>query len=406
MELVYFFRFIPILFFLHPFIKAYRRKNKIAMLVCGLYLGSSIGALFISEEYLIWHDFKTDTFFGFLLFAVANLPLLYLSLKIQPISNVEGIELDKVSKVFLTFLGVGAVYSVIYQIPYVLTSMSMSAYEVRNMEESVLPPSIFTTIAVGFPMFLFVYVFFFYLSIVKGWSLLLKSTMLLGAINFVLNVLTASGRDGFVFFILAFVFGYLLFENHLSEKEKSKIKSLAVLFIGVGVLIIGTITLDRFSRLSGISLNFVFQVGILNYLSMQVFTFNDMLKHHHVFEGGKDIFPFFYSLFMDLGVQERDVSMPYMWNFAGYVGSFYMSGGLIFMAIVLLVFVLIFNGLRLVSRSFYLYGFGILSFYLFFMTSGLFYFRMGNKGGNLFILLSILMMFLFRRKPVFRLKKQ
>jgi len=64
-------------------------------------------------------------------------------------------------------------------------------------------------------MFLFVYVFYFYVSIIKRWSPVISFLMLLGALSFIINVLTVSGRDGFVFFILAetdlfFLFLHLL----------------------------------------------------------------------------------------------------------------------------------------------------------------------------------------------------
>lgn len=402
MDFIYLYRLVPVLFFLHPFISAWKKKNKIAQLTCGLYLFSAIGSLFVSKEYLIWHDFKTDTFLGFFFYSLFNLPLLYISHYIKPFSNIDRIRLDFITKLFLLFFGIGAVFSFIYQLPFALKALSMSAYEVRTMEESLLPSSLFTTIAVGFPMFLFIYVFFFFVSVIKRWNKFITLTMFLGSVSFVINVLTVSGRDGFVFFIFAYIFSYYLFEIHLNKRVKQYFRSIA--FIGLTALIlIGTsITIDRFSRFDTDEVGAIFQIGVLNYFSMQPFTFNDVLKYHDNFSFGADNFPLFYSLFFEYIPKERNVSMPYMYNFSGYVGSFYKNGGYLYLSCLIFLFFLFFKKIKKMYSKFYLYQFSLLSFYFFFMTSGVFYFRMGNKGGNIFILLSLLMMFFLRYRLVIK----
>jgi len=401
MDILYLYRFIPIILFLHPYILAHNRKNKISKLICGLYLTSSIGSLFVSPYYLSWHDFENDTFFGFLYYGLFNLPFLYISLNIKPFYTLENIRFDIFTKLFMGILGAGAVYSVFYQLPYVIKAMSMSAYEVRTMGESLLPSSFFTTIAVGFPMFLFLYVFYFYLNLVKRWNKFLGALMLLGAFNFVINALTISGRDGLLFFILAFILGYLLFENYLTKKNKIYLRYIGSIIFIAGLVIITIFTLSRFSTAKEESVYYAFNTGILNYFSMQAFTFNDVLKFHESFSYGNDSFPLFFSWFSDLDNQKRNLSMPYMWNFSGYVGTFYKNGGYEFLSLLILIFYLIFRSVRKMHLNFYLYSFSILSFYFFFMTSGLFYFRLGNSGGNLFILFSLVMMLLFKKRIVF-----
>jgi oligosaccharide repeat unit polymerase len=398
MDILYLYRFIPLLLFAHPFHLALKNRNKVASFICALYFFSAVGSLFVSEEYLMWHDFETDTFMGFFLYSLFNLPLLYISLLVRPFNDLSRFNLDSFTKLFLLFIGLGAIYSLIYQLPYALQALSYSAYEVRHFEESLLPSSGFTTIAVGFPMFLFIYVFYFYLSIVKRWPLIIKILMLIGAVNFVVNVLTVSGRDGFVFFAFAFILGYFLFEPHFNKTTKSRIRIIALSFFVI-FLVLGTIiTLDRFSISRNEDANFAFQVGVLNYFSMQPFTYNDILLYHQDFSYGKGNFPLFYSWFFELKDTTRDVSMPYMYNFAGYVGSFHKNGGYVYFFIVASLFYLLFRSIRNAHRHYYFFSFSLLSLYFFFMTSGLFYFRLGNKGGNLFIFLSLILMLLFHKR--------
>lgn len=404
MDIYYLYRFIPIILFFHPYYLARRNRNRVATFICGLYLVSSIGSLFVSEKYLFWHDFKSDSLFGFFTYAIFNLPLLYASRAITPFDDLSEFRLNSITRFFIFFLGLGALYSFLYQFPFVLRAMSYRAIEVRAMDEAILPQSIFTTLAVGFPMFLFVYIFLFYLSIIKRWSIVAKLLMLLGAIDFILNVLTFSGRDGFVFFFLAFIFGYLLFQPHFTKRTKKLIVLIGLGILVLGIITITIITLDRFAQVGNNDVEFAFQVGVLNYFSMQPFAYNDLLKFHDSFSYGKGNFPLFYSWFFEMENTRRDISMPYMYNFKGYVGSFYQNGGFGYSLIIIFLLYLFFKKLRTIHKYHFLYRFSLLSFYLFFMSSGLFYFRLGNKGGNLFILMSVIMMYLFKYMNKNRIK--
>lgn len=399
MDYTFLYRFIPFIFFLHPFGLARKSRNYIAVMVCGLYLFSSIGSLFVSDKYLLWHDFNNDTFLGFFSYTFFNLPLLYASLAIRPFGDLREFRLDNFTRFFLFFFGLGALYSFVYQFPFVIEALSMSAIEVRGFDEALLPQSIFTTVAVGFPMFLFVYVFFFYLSIVKRWSIMVRFTMFLGSINFILNVLTFSGRDGFVFFFIAFIFGYLLFEPHLTTRAKRSIRLIGLVMLIVSASGIAFITLERFSDGGKDGIEFAFQVGVLNYFSMQPFAYNDLyndlIRFDDNFSYGRGNFPLFYSWFFETEESERDLSMAYLYNFKGYVGSFYQNGGFGYLTGIISLLYLLFRKMRSMYKYHYLYSFFFLSLYLFFMSSGLFYFRMGNRGGNLFILFSLVIMALF-----------
>lgn len=379
-----------------------KRNNKIALVICGLYLASSVGSLFVSSKYLVWHDFQSDTFCGFLFYGIFNLPLLYVSLYLKPIKDIHTIKFDFFTKNFVIFLVIGALYSVTYQLPYALDALSQSAHIVRTMDESILPNSILTTIAVGFSAFFNIYLFYFFVGLINKWNKFITFSMLLGALSFVVNVLTVSGRDGVVLFSLSFILSYFLFEDSISDKLKKRIKILSVL---LGVLFISffiVISLDRFLRIGNADYFAVFQMGGLNYFSMQPFTFNDVLKYHDTFTYGKGSFPLFYSWFFDYEESVRDVSMAYKYNFAGYVGTFYKNGGYIATILIVGIFYMIFKEIKTIYRKYYISQFSIISLYFFFMTSGLFYFRLGNRGGNLFILLSIIIFLFFRRKIVLK----
>jgi hypothetical protein len=224
--------------------------------------------------------------------------------------------------------------------------------------------------------------------------------MFLGSISFVLNTLSVSGRDGIVLYILSFIFSYLLFENYLSQGLKKRILKTSIIILLIFGIFFAIITLERFTYAKNADLNFALQVGVLNYFSMQPFTFNDVIKYQDTFSYGRGSFPLFYSWFFDFQETERDVSMAYKYNFAGYVGSFYKNGGFLALTIIISIFYLLFTRIKYMHRKYYIYQFSLSSLYCLYITSGLFYFRLGNKGGNLFILLSIIMLFIFKRKIV------
>ena len=391
-------QFIPLLVFLYPFSKSLKERNHIALVVTGLYLISSISSLFMDESLLPWHNFNTDSPFVFLLYSFLLLPFLLLTMKIKPIYDFEVLPSGSIFNVLIIVMFMGALFSLIYIFPYALVSISMDAVEVRT-SGTLLPSSYLTTIAVGFPTFYYLYVFLFYTCLVQKRSKIVTFGMLLGLLAFVVNVLTVSGRDGVFLAGIAFLIGFLLFKPLLTEKQIGIIKKIFIVSVILALLLILRITTERFG--SGDQFNLqVFKKGILSYLGMQPYIFSDWIKYNDVFYYGNRGF----ALFVDiLGLQSEISSNDehYTWNFGTFLANFYAVSGFASLIVLSLFFWSYFKlQLNKINKLNIIATFFLLGFYFHFIISGMFYFRMGTSGGNLFMILSIVGVFLFRKKLI------
>lgn len=380
----YFLRIIPLIAFLIILSIAFKRKNKIAMAIIAIYVVSSFSSLFINENDLWFHNFRSDNILAFTLYTIIHSFFLSLTLYIKPFSSYEQLPKGIIYNWMLVSLSIGALFSIIYLLPYALTTLARSAYEVRTTlsEEYVLPKSFLTTIAVGFPSFYYVYSFLFFVALIKR-NVLNMVLSAFGVLAFVVNVLTVSGRDGVLLAGYSMLLGYFFFEPIIQPSLKKTIKKYFFIVLILGLIPIFKITVDRFSQTGELSFN-AFKKGIINYLGMQPFIFSDWLKDNKLFHGGVNNFSFF--------VKGESVKYyePYTWNFGTYLTSFYAINGYISLILVSLIFYLIFKYfLKEKNRYSIISLFFFYSFFLHYMISGVFYFRLGTPNGNIFMLLSI-----------------
>ncbi|MHA6697198.1 hypothetical protein [Chryseobacterium sp. A321] len=395
---------IPFLVFLYIFNLAYRRNNKISMTIVGLYLTSAFCSFFMDVEVMPSHDFEQDSVLYFILYTLLLVPFLLLTLHIKPFVSVQQLPKGKLFNAIIVILSFGAIFSIIYLTPYAIQSLSVPAYEVRQSitESSVLPPNLLTTIAVGFPTFYFVYAFIFYVSLIQKKSLIIQSSMLIGVLSFIVNVFTVAGRDGVLFCGLALIIGYFLFEPLIHQKTQKMMKRLFILGSVLCLLIIVSITGERFSDSNAAGFNLrAFKVGIVSYLGMQPYIFSDWLQYNDFFNSG---YSHFRLIVENFGVVEpvnpRAFREPYTWMFGTFLTAFYAISGFTSLFIVSFIFWAYFKvNLKLIIRK-KMQPLGIyffLSLFFHFIISGLFYFRLGNSGGNLFILMSIFAAFYFKK---------
>ncbi|GGK60691.1 MULTISPECIES: hypothetical protein [Flavobacteriaceae] len=180
------------------------------------------------------------------------------------------------------------------------------------------------------------------------------------------------------------------FEPLLSLQLKKKIKKYFIFILMLGIIPIIKITIDRFSQTGGLTF-LAFKKGIINYLGMQPFIFSDWLKDNTMFHGGANNF----SLFVNgKGVEYYE---PYTWNFGSYLTSFYAINGYLSLICLSLLFYVMF---RYFIKKTYKYSvislFFFYGFFLHFMISGIFYFRLGTPGGNLFMVISLILILFFK----------
>ena len=395
----YLLRLIPLVVFYLLFREAKKKSKRISIAIISLYLICSICSFFITSDD-INHDFSTDNLLYFLIYTLIHALFLKLTFYIDPYININQLPTGKIYNWMQSVLIIGSLYSLIYLLPYAINTMSISALEIRTDMQIeglvVLPISILTTIAVGFPTFYYIYCFMFFTAIVKKQKLIAYLS-LLGLISFVVNVLTVSGRDGFFLSAMALIISYFMFEKIISSTQKRNLKNLFRAFIPFAMIVVIIITVDRFSSTNTLNL-LSLKKGVVNYLGMQPFIFSDNLKDiNPVFNYGANSFPLFTS------AKEVVDKTFYSGQFGTYLTSFYKVSGFSSLILLTLIFYLLFK-LTLKKREkfssismFFIYG-----LFCHFMMSGVFYFRMGNSGGNLYILMSIFIFIFLRNQHKFK----
>lgn len=396
----YLIRFIPLLAFLYPFVKSIKRKNAIAIIITGLFVLSAVSSLFMNSETLKDHNFESDSGWVFLLYSLLLLPFLLASLEIRPITNIHVLPRGVAVDILIACMCCGAVYSIIYLLPYAVTGLAMKATDVR-IGESRLPKSISTTIAVGFPTFYYIYIFFFFTTMVQRRSKIVVGSMLLGFLAFIVNVFTISGRDGVFLGGIGLLLGFYLFKPLLASKQRKLFRMIFMAIAVIGLLLVMQITSVRFNSGGGINAS-TFKDGILSYFGMQPFVFSDWIKNFSYFDYGKSHFELFLNLFgTPVRDNGRELYGSYMWKFGTFLTAFYQVAGYISLFGLSFLFWLYFKlGMKKSFRLGTLSLFFFLSFYFTLIVSGLFYFRLGNEGGNLFILLSVMAVFLLKKRRI------
>lgn len=284
-------------------------------------------------------------------------------------------------------------FSFIYLAPFAISSLIKGAEVVRTQtiyEEGVLPSSPLTTIAVGVAHFYGVFILLWFYSKVFNFGKFYSTSMLFGALCGLLWGLVYSARDILIWIPITFIFGYWLFKNHLSERERSKFISRMKTFPLFLIAIFGVFTFQRFSDShSGVG------GSIIEYFGVQPYVFLEMVTSHEYFYGLSLRFPFFAEIF---GVYEPiKRTVPYEWQFGTLLVDFYSIagwGGYFITIIIFLAFGYI-SGKS--SCKSYLYPMASIFMMLYFitLTQGLFYFRLGSAAGNQFILISLLAALIF-----------
>ncbi|MDB4391169.1 oligosaccharide repeat unit polymerase [Akkermansiaceae bacterium] len=394
-------RLLPLVVFGFLFYRALKKKNKLASTIIGLYFLTSICSLLMSEKLLRYHDFETDSFGSFLIYTAIHGSFLSLTFLVKPFKRLRELPDGGVYNYMVMFFLFGAIYSTLYLTPYAINSLAGSALELRTEmqteELKVLPSTIFTTIAVGFPYFYYVYIFIFFNALLKG-ETKVAFLSLLGPLAYIMNVFTVAGRDGVLFITFGFLLIYFQFENLIKRDLKKIFKRYFLVGVFLFSIPIISISNERFSKTGKFDMT-TFNKGIIFYLGTQPFVFSDYLKDPDpVFNYGVNIFPLFTN-------KERvEARKEYSGIFASSLSSFYMISGYASVFGMGLIFYATFK--QILGRTYTFSGISLIFCYgLFFhfMISGVFYFRMGNKGGNLFLILSLLIAIFLRKRKLGRL---
>ncbi len=374
------------------------KGNRLAQLTIGLYLLSASLVGFIDPE--VWYPFLDPGSFRpeyFALYAIFITVFLFPSYSLRPLRRTTDVTSHPVFGPLMTAMAMCAWFSLLYQLPYALTGLSIGAADLRlqmNTEgRSLLPDSMFTTLAVGISSFYMFYIAFFLISVAQKRHFFLKLSLLVGVISYLVSGLTFTTRDVFVFVLFGFLFNYFLLNYTFSSQQKRSIRTALITFGVICIVSIIGFTLQRFVNDSRSE----FLYGTVGYIAQQPYVFAATIDGLHELYFGDLRFPVFKTIATFQEVQPPLRIQTFERMFGTFVRDLYAEGGWLFLTIFCFAFTSFF--LSEFTRSERLSGFRLLIcqlFYFQFISTGVFYFVLGSRPGNLYTIVLIAAYFFFR----------
>lgn len=309
--------------------------------------------------------------------------------------------------IFMLFMGL---FSFFFFLPFVKNALLGDIGENRHQmaagELIFVPSGIFNTIAsIGGALYPIMLLFFFYhVTYIKGKNIL-KIGMLLASTSYIVNVLAYVGRDGLVFWISFYIFWFLFFKSSFTKKTKRWLLA-PLVFLGlIGGLIFAAISVARAELESESSI-----IGAIRYMGESPCNFNYYYKRDFPKANGFLCFPLFRSPIetiqgsdkaepseirrVILGKSGVDIGL-----FATYIGSWFVDFGLIITILLVVFLSIVFNQICRKMKGNIQFN-QLIIFCLIFQVvyHGIFYFKLLNKGGNLYILTCIALYFFLMPK--------
>lgn len=291
-------------------------------------------------------------------------------------------------------------FSIIYYSGTVSNIFSMNLNDARTElyhgTEFVEAGLVNTVASVSASLYVFVLLLFFIYCTIPS-SKALRVLLLISSLSEPLHILAYVGRDGVVFWLFSFVFLFAIFRPYMESGSKKFLKKIFIVAASVMLIPFFLITISRFG--SGGSkgsfdsiVNYWGQGYIQGVLFMGID--NPPITHGGSFPLFWEITGFHHTSTLQGMTQIGDWRS---WFFGTIVTSLHLNFGKFgfwFLAIIsLLLFI------RIVKiRSGKLFFYQLIYFILYYqiMSQGVFYFKQYTRGGNLFIVLTLLLVLFFR----------
>ena len=301
-----------------------------------------------------------------------------------------------IATIILSFIAIA------YLLPYSIRSFMLGASDIRSsiMNDYLLPPTLFTTFAVGIAALYPITILFVYISLLD--SRLAKYTiwLILSSFTYIVSNTAVAGRDGLIFIPLIYLVLFIIFKNSISRKRLKTIKRYGIV-AGASIFIaISAITINRFYDESNKNTESKQRLvyGTWGYFYQQPYVFDHILEQFNNFYGFKRRL-----LFLDgvIEVEGKDYSKSgasiYEFMFGTQYGEFYQISGYSSLITLTIIFLWFFNYMaNKLRRKKNIFGVLIcFAIYLNFMISGMFYFRLGNSNGEFFLNIGIILATLF-----------
>lgn len=366
------------------------------MIVVVPYFLMAIASFFVKRSWYPFLDVDNEELFPILfltgLLFLCFLPLFFIDRPIQRINSFPK-QLHLMS-IPLALLGL---FSFFYQLPFALSAMEQGVLETRIYQQEsnfLLPESIFTTIAVTVSTFYPIYLLvFYYYHTQRPKKIVIKYILLIGSLSYVVSAFTFASRGMLIYFIFTWLFWQSLFINK-SNRLRDYRAQVYIILIGIVVLIFSA------SRFVGLDL---FLYGTVGYIGQQPLVFTQVFEFQSWTYGGQVRFPL---LFPNENGEGGSLLRVQNWEYMfgtfvkDLVGDFGKLGAALFCIVFSLFFSIGFYGLFPKKSFSYLL---LLSLYVQFMSSGVFYMELGTRVGNLYMLaIGCLCLFLVARSAYLR----
>jgi hypothetical protein len=358
--------------------------KKIFLFITYVYQYLFIFSCFVKKSYLYMNSISYD------IYSYIYMPIMIFFIIIPSIFIVrpklsEIIENKYTNKLILLLFPL-ILMSIFYLTPYTFNTFLYGAANVRaggaehSEYYSHLPHNLFTTLNVGIAMLYSLYLFllFYVISTQNKKKFLL--ICFLGVVSGVIGGLIFATRDRFIYIVLYCCLFYWLWLPYLVDNYY--FKRIRKYFWFLGFLMLGFfiwITLDRFSS----DFNSLFKDSLF-YFGAQPYIFAEIVANHKNFYGWAYNFPIFFdsNIYMT-----RDT--PYFWMWGTLFQNFYIMGGWLYCLILIFYHFIISSAFFIYFRKLTWIYIVYIILYFQIIVQGVFYFNLGFKGGNLYILLML-----------------
>lgn len=232
--------------------------------------------------------------------------------------------------------------------------------------------------------------------------------LLFSSTAYIISALSAVGRTGLIMWPMYYIFSYILFRKFLSDRNKSKSNNLLLIVAAICMIIFIPITFSRYAE-RGVLLS------LLHYIASQFGYFNQYYQLPIITNNSiSHMFPIFRFIFgegprlsvYDIGMLNLDAYGVNLNQFATFIGSFILVYDKAIFLVISLVYNLI---LYFVFINNKVVSFGkviLITLVSQIPLQGIFYYQMAYTICNIYMILTILLSILFKKKIRLFSKKQ
>lgn len=288
-------------------------------------------------------------YFCFGLFIILSVFFQYRDYKIKSIY----IENFLIFRLFEYLLIIGGFFSFIFYLPFAVKSLTgnVGLNRLLGINNEVMKGfGIVNSLATLFANLFILMLLCAFLELIlckKGYKRR-AVLLLISSLSFIINILAFVGRDGFVYWLLSFLFAYFLLKEFLSKNIRKRIFFFFIIVVSIASIPFVLISLSRFGAIKDTVDSFI------SYSGQQVVNFNDRYIINAIPRRGASNFPFVVTLLESIGFRINPVfdndliyysffqkgAVP--WVFSTFIGSFLSDFGKVGTIFVLFIlFVLI-----------------------------------------------------------------